>query len=281
MRPGWGVRHPAFADILRSLTPLAAVTTRWAAGTLPLRITAYMPLVELPHELVVSVRCLVTVDDALLMCVNADGTQPWPGGRREPGETFPDTASRDRDRGLATGAEPCGHGLLGKPSSRSPSRRHRLPRPQRRSPLQARRRRPQSSHWRRPRPPRSPTPWLALHRPPRTARARLGRGSTGQARLRGRAALGSPASSTRVLVMLRAELPHDRRFVLPAAFGSRRVMGRGSVRTQRAHIAESGAEPGRTTGEHRGRSGSLHAPTRCAPATDTGAWRHRRGRMLR
>jgi ADP-ribose pyrophosphatase YjhB (NUDIX family) len=95
MRPGWGVRHPAFADILRSLTPLAAVTTRWAAGTLPLRITAYMPLVELPHELVVSVRCLVTVDDALLMCVNADGTHPWPGGRREPGETFSDTASRE------------------------------------------------------------------------------------------------------------------------------------------------------------------------------------------
>ena len=77
------------------MTPLAAVTTRWAAGTLPLRITAYMPLLELPDELVVSVRCLVTVDDALLMCVNADGTQPWPGGRREPGETFSDTASRE------------------------------------------------------------------------------------------------------------------------------------------------------------------------------------------
>ena len=61
----------------------------------PAPITAYMPPVELPHELVVSVRGLVTVDDALLMCVNADGTQPWPGGRREPGETFSDTARRE------------------------------------------------------------------------------------------------------------------------------------------------------------------------------------------
>jgi 8-oxo-dGTP pyrophosphatase MutT (NUDIX family) len=64
-------------------------------GTLPLRIEAYTPLVDLPDELVVSVRCLVTVDEGLVVCSNPDGIHAWPGGRREPGETFADTACRE------------------------------------------------------------------------------------------------------------------------------------------------------------------------------------------
>jgi hypothetical protein len=54
MRTGWGLRHPAITEVLRSSRPLAEVTTRWAAGTLPLRIEAYTPLVDLPDELVAS-----------------------------------------------------------------------------------------------------------------------------------------------------------------------------------------------------------------------------------
>ncbi len=50
---------------------------------------------ELPDELVVSVRCLVIVDRQLVMCTNADGIHAWPGGRREPGETFAETARRE------------------------------------------------------------------------------------------------------------------------------------------------------------------------------------------
>jgi hypothetical protein len=95
MRPGWGLRHPAIAELLRSSGPLAEVTTRRAAGTLPLRIEAYTPLVDLPDELVPSVRCLVTIDGELVVCSNPDGIHAWPGGRREPGETFADTACRE------------------------------------------------------------------------------------------------------------------------------------------------------------------------------------------
>jgi NUDIX domain-containing protein len=93
MTAGWGVRHPAILEILRSATAVGAVTTRW--DTLSLRVSAYTPLVELPDDLVTSVRCIVTVNDAVVMCTNRGGTHPWPGGRRERGETFAQTARRE------------------------------------------------------------------------------------------------------------------------------------------------------------------------------------------
>jgi ADP-ribose pyrophosphatase YjhB (NUDIX family) len=96
MKPGWGRRHPALAEVLRTASPAATHVSAWADGTLPLRASAYTSLVELPEELVVSVRCLVQVDDKLVVCTNADGiSHPWPGGRREPGETFEETACRE------------------------------------------------------------------------------------------------------------------------------------------------------------------------------------------
>jgi ADP-ribose pyrophosphatase YjhB (NUDIX family) len=49
----------------------------------------------LPDELVVSVRCLVIVDRHIVICTNADGQHPWPGGRREFGESFAETARRE------------------------------------------------------------------------------------------------------------------------------------------------------------------------------------------
>lgn len=63
---------------------------------MPLRISAYTSPAALPDELVVSVRCLVLVDDQLVVCTNADGfSHPWPGGRREPGESHAETARRE------------------------------------------------------------------------------------------------------------------------------------------------------------------------------------------
>jgi 8-oxo-dGTP pyrophosphatase MutT (NUDIX family) len=63
---------------------------------MPLRISAFAGPAELPSEFVVSVRCIVEVADQLVVCQNADGVwHPWPGGRREPGETYAETARRE------------------------------------------------------------------------------------------------------------------------------------------------------------------------------------------
>ncbi|MGH9245520.1 MAG: NUDIX domain-containing protein [Acidimicrobiales bacterium] len=96
MRSGWGVRHPVLGEILRSSTALAVEETRWVDSALRLRVAADAPLIDLPDELVVSVRCVVTVDRRrLVLCTNADGTHAWPGGRREPGESDAATACRE------------------------------------------------------------------------------------------------------------------------------------------------------------------------------------------
>jgi len=62
----------------------------------PLRISSYVGPEKLPEELVTSVRVIVLVGDKVVVCDNADGfTHAWPGGRREPGETYGETACRE------------------------------------------------------------------------------------------------------------------------------------------------------------------------------------------
>lgn len=96
MRPGWGLRHPELARVLAGTKPIATTETAWANGTVPLRVAAYAGLVDLPDELVLSVRCLVRVGERLVVCTNVDGiAHPWPGGRREPGESLAETAVRE------------------------------------------------------------------------------------------------------------------------------------------------------------------------------------------
>ena len=97
MQPGWGVRQ-AIAELLGSaqLSPAAVEETSWANGTIPLRITAHTLAAELPHELVLSVRCIVLVEDDIVVCSNRDGiSHPWTGGRREGDETLIETACRE------------------------------------------------------------------------------------------------------------------------------------------------------------------------------------------
>ena len=96
MRPGWGERHPDLARLLAESQPEAMVETAWANGTVPLRISAYASPAPLPDELIVSIRCIVRVEDLFVVCTNAENnSHPWPGGRREQGETHLATASRE------------------------------------------------------------------------------------------------------------------------------------------------------------------------------------------
>lgn len=94
--PGWGTRHPDVRELLDQLQPMAVQEEVWANGTLPLRISAYAGRADLPDDLLLSVRCFVLVGDAFVLCTNADGSShPWPGGRREPGESLLETARRE------------------------------------------------------------------------------------------------------------------------------------------------------------------------------------------
>jgi hypothetical protein len=96
MRPGYGIRQPGLDRALTGAVPAASEETIWGNGTMPLRVTAYVGAAELPLELVTSVRCLVRVRDQIVVCETPNGTwHPWPGGRRESGESYEETARRE------------------------------------------------------------------------------------------------------------------------------------------------------------------------------------------
>jgi ADP-ribose pyrophosphatase YjhB (NUDIX family) len=88
------VLHPLLSAALCEGEPVKVIETAW--GELPLRISAHTTTPQLPLELISSVRCIVRVGQQVVVCENADGVQhPWPGGRREAGESFADTAVRE------------------------------------------------------------------------------------------------------------------------------------------------------------------------------------------
>lgn len=95
MRLGFGIRHSAITTLLAQQTPVARNTVTWLNGTLPVRISAYTTTPELPAELVTSVRCLVRVGGEFVLCENAEGCHLVPGGRRQSGESYRDTAVRE------------------------------------------------------------------------------------------------------------------------------------------------------------------------------------------
>jgi 8-oxo-dGTP pyrophosphatase MutT (NUDIX family) len=114
VRPGWGARHPQIARVLAQSTPAATQETAWANGTRPLRLNAYREVAQLPDELVVSVRCLVRVGDRVVVCTNLDGLRHvWPGGRRQPGESFARTAAREVEEETGWLLSPGSFRLLG------------------------------------------------------------------------------------------------------------------------------------------------------------------------
>ncbi|MGB3441888.1 MAG: NUDIX domain-containing protein [Actinophytocola sp.] len=93
-RPGFGTRHPGLVDVLSRLTPSARQHIVWP-GEIALRVAAYLTPAELPDELITSIRCIVRVGDRVVVCHAPDEQHIWPGGRREPGETYEQTARRE------------------------------------------------------------------------------------------------------------------------------------------------------------------------------------------
>lgn len=94
-RPGWGIRHPDLTTLLGAVTPAAVMEGTWGNGQM-VRSSAYLEPADLPEELVSSIRCMVRVGDRIVICTNRDGfSHPWPGGRRESGETHAETACRE------------------------------------------------------------------------------------------------------------------------------------------------------------------------------------------
>jgi hypothetical protein len=85
------------AELLRNTEPAATDETAWGVERLyRIRRAAYIDDAALPEELITSVRCIVRVGDEFVVCTNLHGkSHPWPGGRREPGETLAETARRE------------------------------------------------------------------------------------------------------------------------------------------------------------------------------------------
>jgi hypothetical protein len=90
VRAGFGVRHPDLLTILSQQVPAYAhADDRVAVG-------AYIGAAAIPDVLITSIRCLVRVGSQVIVCTNSDGiSHPWPGGKREPGESFSQTAIRE------------------------------------------------------------------------------------------------------------------------------------------------------------------------------------------
>jgi len=93
-RPGYGVRHPDLVALLSRMTPVARDRVVWP-GRFIVDIAAYPTPTALPDDLVTSVRCIVWVDGRVVLCHAPDEDHIWPGGRREPGETYEQTARRE------------------------------------------------------------------------------------------------------------------------------------------------------------------------------------------
>ncbi|HUP84469.1 MAG TPA: NUDIX hydrolase [Acidimicrobiales bacterium] len=94
-RLGYGLRHPEVARVLAGTHAVVATYDERPAEDLHIRTTGFFGTVPLPDDFVVSIRCLVRVGDELVVCTNAHGSHPWPGGRREAGESYERTAIRE------------------------------------------------------------------------------------------------------------------------------------------------------------------------------------------
>lgn len=83
--------------MISSEEPAGRQRITWLNGKLPLQVSAYTSIRDdFPMELLMSVRCLVQVGDRIVLCETRDGERHIvPGGHREEGETFAETAIRE------------------------------------------------------------------------------------------------------------------------------------------------------------------------------------------
>src|SRR5690242_11830286 len=94
-RPGWGVRHPAIERVVEVHRPATSEENVWPNGV-HIRVDAQAVAEwQIPEELVTSVRCITRVGDGIVVCATPNDEHIWPGGRREDGETFEQTAIRE------------------------------------------------------------------------------------------------------------------------------------------------------------------------------------------
>lgn len=82
-------------SFLAGKTPFHETETRWAEGTLRLRVRYYRSDELPPDKYVTSVRCILVKGDSVLVLRNREGYHILPGGRREAGESFEQTLHRE------------------------------------------------------------------------------------------------------------------------------------------------------------------------------------------
>ena len=80
---------------LAGKTPFHETETRWADGTLPLRVRYFRSREFPPDRYVTSVRSVVLKDESVLVLRNREGYHVLPGGRCETGECFEQTLHRE------------------------------------------------------------------------------------------------------------------------------------------------------------------------------------------
>jgi 8-oxo-dGTP pyrophosphatase MutT (NUDIX family) len=92
MRPGFGIRDPSVAAVMERCQPEAVADSDFG---MRVRVRAHLGAEDLPDAFVLSVRCLVQIGDQVLVCETPNAWHPWPGGRRQQGESPFETAARE------------------------------------------------------------------------------------------------------------------------------------------------------------------------------------------
>lgn len=85
---------PRLAAALDGLTPASRERVEWP-GRAVMSVAAYLGAASMPDDLVTSVRCIVFRRGQLLVCQTPHGVDLWPGGRRQPAESYAETACRE------------------------------------------------------------------------------------------------------------------------------------------------------------------------------------------